>query len=286
MKLLIGLLAAAAAFAAEPKVIPLWPGVAPGSENLKYQEQEIIGGRTPDDRARRIHNVSRPTLTIYLPDAATANGTAVVVCPGGGFRLLSIDFEGTEVARYLNSAGVAAFVLKYRLIQTGDAGEKDPATMAERRKTIMPLTVADGQQAIRVVREHAKEWNIAPGRIGIMGFSAGGYVAAAVALQHDAASRPNFSAPIYGAMPEDVTPPADSAPLFLVHANDDPTVPVLTTTIRMYTAWKKAQLPAELHIYSAGGHGFGMLKKGLPSDNWIDRFRDWLGAQGLLKPLP
>jgi acetyl esterase/lipase len=281
MKPLFAIALAAAAFAAEPKVIPLWPGVAPGSEGWNYEETDTVG---PKDTIRRIGNVARPTLLAYLPDAAIANGTAVVVCPGGGFRILAIDHEGHDVARWLNSMGVAAFVLKYRVMRTGDSDEKDPAKMAERRKIAIPFAVADGQQAIRLVRSRAYEWGIARDRIGIMGFSAGGYVAAAVALQHDAGSRPDFAAPIYPAVPEDVTPPADAPPLFLVHADDDPTLAPLDHSVRLYAAWKKAKVPAELHIYSRGGHGFGMRKADLPSDTWTDRFRDWLKVQGLLKP--
>lgn len=278
MKALFAIVATATLFAAEPKVIPLWPGAAPGSESASYEETEVKGG----DSLRRIANVTRPTLTAYLPEGAR-NGTAVVICPGGGFRWLSIEHEGVDVAKYLNALGVSAFVLKYRVMRTGDAGEKDPPTMADRRKTSIPLAVADGQQAIKLVREHAAEWGVAPDRIGIIGFSAGGYVAAAAALQYTAATRPNFSAPIYPATPPDVTAPADAPPLFIVHADDDKTVQPLDHSMRLYAAWKKAQIPVEMHIYSRGGHGFGMRKKGLPVDSWPDRFRDWLNAQGLLK---
>jgi acetyl esterase/lipase len=281
MKLLAVMLLAASSFAAEPKTIPLWPGLPPGSENWNYEEKDTVG---PQDTTRRISNITHPTLTVYAPDTASANGTAVVVCPGGGFRYLSIENEGSSVAQWLNSIGVTAFVLKYRVMRTGDPEESDAAKMAERRKTVIPLAIADGQQAIRLVRSHAQEWHLAPERIGILGFSAGGYVAAAVALQHDAESRPSFVAPIYPGTPDDVTAPADAPPMFLVHADDDKTVAPVDHSIRLYQAWKKAGIPAELHIYSRGGHGFGMRKRGLPVDTWTDRFRDWLGVQGLLKP--
>jgi acetyl esterase/lipase len=281
MRLIAGILLAGAAFAAEPKVIPLYPGAAPGSETWSYAETDTVG---PQDTVRRIGNVTRPTLLAYLPDASSANGTAVIVCPGGGFRYLAFDYEGTDVAAWLNSMGVAAFVLKYRLARTGEEGEKDAAVMAERRKTVLPMAAADGRQAVRLVRSRAKEWGIAPDRIGIMGFSAGGYVAATVALEHDTESRPNFAAPIYGVIFSDVTAPADAPPLFLALADDDKTVPPVANSIRLYTAWKKAQIPAELHIYSKGGHGFGMRKTPLPVGTWTDRFREWLGDQGLLKP--
>ncbi|HXN51485.1 MAG TPA: alpha/beta hydrolase [Candidatus Acidoferrum sp.] len=269
-----------AALAAEPKVIPLWPAAAPGSESWDYPETDAIG---PHDNVRRVSNVTHPTLTVYFPDSSAATRTAIIICPGGGFRWLSIDNEGGDVARRLNSFGVTAIVLKYRVVRTGDVDEGGTAKMAERRKTVIPLAIADGQQAIRVVRAHATEWGIAPDRIGIIGFSAGGYVTAAVALQFDAKSRPSFAAPIYPGTPEDVTPAADAPPLFLVHADDDKTVSPMENSIRLYAAWKKAGLPAEMHIYAQGGHGFGMRKRGLPVDSWIERFRDWLAALGLLE---
>lgn len=281
MKLLVGILLAVMAWAADPQVIPIYQGAAPGSETWNYPETDTIG---PQDTVRRIGNVTHPTVLAYLPDAASANGTAVIVCPGGGFRYLALDYEGTNVAQWLNSLGVAAFVLKYRLTRVGDEGEKDTAVMAERRRTVLPMVVADGQQAVRVVRSRAKEWGIVPDRIGIIGFSAGGYVAAYVALQHDAGSRPNFAAPIYAYTTADVSAPADAPPLFLAAADDDKTLPPIDHTVQLYAAWKKAKIPAEMHIYARGGHGFGMRRSGLPVNTWMDRFRDWLGDQGLLKP--
>ena len=266
--------------AAEPKMIPLWPGAAPGSESWNYEETDRVG---PQDSTRRISNVSHPTLTVYVPESAAATGTAMIVCPGGGFRFLSIDNEGNAVARWLNSIGITAFVLKYRVMRTGDIDEADASKIAERRKQVIPLAIADGQQAIRLVRYRAAEWKIQPDRIGIMGFSAGGYVTAAVGLHHDQDSRPNFIAPIYPGTPDDVTAPADAPPMFLVHADDDQTVAAVDHSIRLYEAWKKDGISAEVHIYSRGGHGFGMRKRNLPIDTWTERLRDWLDVQGLLK---
>src|SRR5262249_8117446 len=154
---------------------------------------------------RRLTNVTRPTLSIYLPEASRTTGTGIVICPGGGFRWLSIDHEGGYVAEWLNFIGVTAFVLKCPVLRTGDCADSDTANRAERRKTRIPLAIADGQQAVRLVRAHAEEWGIARDRIGILGFSAGGYLAAAVALHHEADSRPNFAAPIYPGTPEEVT---------------------------------------------------------------------------------
>jgi acetyl esterase/lipase len=275
-KLLFLLFLAVPVFASEPKVISLWPGAAPGSENWNYEEV------VPQDASRPISNVTHPTLTAYIPDSATSTGTAVIICPGGGFRELWVSHEGTDLARWLNSIGVAAFILKYRVMRTGDSNANDPSKMAERRKIVIPLSIADAQQAIRLVRARASEWGIAKDRIGILGFSAGGHVAAAVTLHHDVDSRPNFAALIYPGTPEDVTPPADAPPIFLMHADDDKIVTPLDHSIRLYAAWKKLGIPAELHIYSAGGHGFGTRKTNLPVGTWTARFRDWLDVQDLL----
>jgi acetyl esterase/lipase len=271
----------------QPTVIPLWPHGAPGSENWTQQEQETI---IPPS-LRVVRNVAQPTLTAYLPSPSAANGTAAIVCPGGGFHFLSIDMEGTDVARWLNARGVAAFVLKYRLIRTGDdfpAGVwenlGDPDKMAGLMKPLRPLLTADGQQAIRLVREHASEWGISADRIGIMGFSAGGAVTVSVALERDASSRPDYAAAIYAGGRLDVPIPADAPPLFVLCASDDQMV-APSHSVRLYADWTAAGHPAELHIYSRGGHGFGMRKQGLPSDTWIERFGDWLQVQGLLEPL-
>lgn len=280
IKSLVPLFLLGVAFAAEPQTIQLWPGSPPGSEKWNYEETVAVG---PQDNLRRISNVTQPTLTAFLPLPESRNGTAIVICPGGGFRWLSIDNEGTTLAQWLNSIGVTAFVLKYRVMRTGDPEEKNPGVADARRSEVIPLAIADGQQAIRVVRSHAAEWRISKDRIGILGFSAGGYVAAAVALHHDADSRPNFVMPIYPGTPDDVTAPADAPPMFIVQADDDKTVPPPDHSIRLYDSWKKAGASAELHIYSRGGHGFGMRKKNMPVDTWTDRLRDWLNLQGLLK---
>ena|SRR6266851_4850786 len=148
-KLFFLTLLAAPVFASEPKVIPLWPGAAPGSESWNYEEG------VPQDASRPITNVTHPTLTAYFPDPSRATGTAVIICPGGGFRELWVSHEGADLAHWLNSIGVAAFILKYRVMRTGDTDANDPAKMAERRKTVIPLAIADGQQAVRLVRARA-----------------------------------------------------------------------------------------------------------------------------------
>jgi acetyl esterase/lipase len=292
MKNALLFLSACVLAAAQALIIPAWPGAAPGSEQWTQKEIEF----SDPHGLKMVRNVVRPTLTAFLPDKATANGTAVVVCPGGAFRILSWESEGTEVAQWLQQRGVAAFVLKYRLVDTGATPQEFQKSMAElgealRRKdakaidtpiNIRAIAAADGRQAVRVVRERAAEWGISPERIGIMGFSAGGMVTMSVALEHEPASRPNFAASIYGAAPEGVPVPADAGPIFVLAASDDPLIPA-SAGIRIYSDWKAAGHSAELHLYSKGGHGFGMQKKGLPSDHWIDRFGDWLGAEGLPK---
>ena len=264
--------------ATEPTIIQLYPGPAPGSESWDWPETE----QASTDGIRRIANVTRPVLMVYLPDRTKANGTGVIVSPGGAWRILAISHEGEDVARWLNAQGVAAFVLKYRVMRTGDEGEKNKEEAARRRKEAMAMCIADGLAAVKLVRSRADEWGVSRDRIGIMGFSAGGYLTAGVALQGGGESRPDFAAPIYPAVPEEVNPPAGAPPLFIVHADDDKTVPPIRTSMRLYTAWKQIGVPVEMHIYTSGGHGFGMRKKNLPVDGWTDRLKDWLGAQGLL----
>lgn len=270
---------AIAPLGAQQRVIPIWPGPPPGSESWSYDEGEYT---RQNDGVKRITNVTRPALMAYLPEPARATGTAMVICPGGAFRWLAIEKEGTELARWLNEAGVAAFVLKYRLARMGDERENDPAVMKERIAAVRPLAAADGLQAIRAVREHAAEWGIKPDRVGIIGFSAGGYVAASAALTHDSQSRPDFAALVYALAPEFWSAPADAPPALLVAADDDKSVPSQDNTVRLYLAWQKAGIPAEMHIYPRGGHGFGMKKNGAPSDTWTERLRDWLTERGLL----
>lgn len=267
-----------------PEVIPLWQEGAPGSEDWTYHEQESI---LPPN-LKVVRNVAQPTLTAYLPAPDIATGAAVIVCPGGAFHFLSIDMEGTAVARWLNARGIAAFVLKYRLAPTGDTFPSDVwEAMQDRDKLnriiapIIPLILVDGQQAIRLVRSRAAEWGIASDRIGIMGFSAGGTVTTNVALLHDESSQPNFAAPIYGALFAEVPVPADAPPLFLLCASDDEMA--VTNSLKLYAAWRAANHPVEMHIYAKGGHGFGMNQHSIAADTWIERFADWLNDIGISK---
>jgi acetyl esterase/lipase len=281
---------------AQQPVISLYPGVAPGSENAKQKEVSFVN----PDKQTRIRNVTQPTLTAYLPERGKANGTAIIVAPGGGFMHLAMEKEGSDMARWLQARGVAAFVLKYRLMDTGTEEEYRQRAAAMARATqpnstapatppapnparsqAVELAIADGAQAVRLVRQRAVEWGIAPDRIGLVGFSAGGMLTIGVVMKNDAESRPNFAAPIYGGATNGQTVAADAPPLFITVASDDPVAAV--SSAKLYLEWKATGRSAELHIYSQGGHGFGMIKRGLPVDGWVERFGEWLQIQGLLK---
>jgi len=269
---------AAPSFAAAPQVIALWSGVAPGSENWTYPEEQNLSQR---DKSLNFRNIVRPTLTIYQADPAIAVGTGVIVVPGGSFVNLGYGKEGEEVAQWLNSIGVTAFVLKYRLARTGDEVAKDAVQQNARVQATVPLAMDDVRQAIRIVRSRASEWGIGSNRIGIMGFSAGGYLAVCAASQYDGQSRPDFVAAIYAGSPPGLTVPADAPAMFLALAADDPYVP--RDSFGTYAAWNKAHIPVEMHVYAKGGHGFALRKAGLPVDSWNERLKDWMRSLGMLQ---
>jgi acetyl esterase/lipase len=271
---------------AQEKIIHLYNGPAPGSENWKQHEQE---SRTNLWQTRVVFNVTDPTLTVFQPSPGAANGTAVVICPGGAFFALSIDSEGGEVARWLNNKGVTCFVLKYRLVEcktddpTREVMERGP--LDDIVAPVVKLALADANTAIGYVRQHAGELGVNPERVGIIGFSAGGTVAVSAAMNYTAASRPNFAAPIYPAYNWAIKSkgvPADAPPAFILAASDDP-LGLAPQSVSIYQDWIAAGKSAELHLYSKGGHGFGMHQQHLPTDHWIERFADWLEVQGLLK---
>ena len=272
-----------------PQLVPtetihVWPDGLPDQGPWHGIGKEL--GRPRWENSPLVRNVSEPVLIPFLPEPSMAAGTGIVVCPGGGFHFLMIDKEGSQVARWLNERGVAAFVLKYRLVPTpddDDAFVEQASNLKQRRaqiEQVRPAAIADGLQALRIIRREAPRWGIERDRLGILGFSAGGAVAAGAATRYDRDSRPNFAAPIYGAW-EETTVPTDAPPLFVAAASDDPLVDA-DVSVRLYSAWKAAGCSAELHLYAQGGHGFGLLQQGLPSDHWIDRFWDWLEAQSLV----
>jgi acetyl esterase/lipase len=281
-------------------VLPLYTNSIPDSKPSQVREtSETSNGRTS------IANVVQPTLTVFVPDRAKANGTSVIICPGGGYARLAIDHEGYDVARRLNELGVTAFVLKYRL----------PNGQSQPDKSIAPLL--DAQQALRMVRQLAPKYNLNPERIGLMGFSAGGHLAATAGTHFaqpigdnpgPASVRPAFLVLLYpvisfsdslkhtgsrdnligaSAAPDQVRQysnelqvTAQTPPTFLVHAEDDNVVPVQNSLV-FYQSLRRHGVPTEMHLYPKGGHGFGLANT-TTKDQWIERLQNWMGANGWL----
>jgi acetyl esterase/lipase len=255
------------------QTVNLWPGVASGSEHWTQKEQNF---QAPYGTV--IIDVVTPTLTLYLPEKAKATGTGVVVAPGGACVALAYKLEGADVAQWLQARGIAAFLLKYRLQEKKGEGIPSDINFDEACK----YGIADGIQAVKLVREHASDWGVAPDKIGFLGFSAGAMVTSGVLLQEDEKSRPNFAAPIYGG-PFGVMPkiPAKLPPIFMAWAQDDGLV--REPIEKFYAALRAAGIKPEAHVYSAGGHGFGMKKQGTSSDHWIEEFYWWTLANGFGK---
>lgn len=272
---------------AQPKIIPLYDGPAPGSESWNWNEGENDNNLW---QTKVVYNVTKPTLTVFIPEADKANGTAVIIAPGGGFHALSINSEGLDVAKWLVQKGVTCFVLKYRLVHvlSNDPTAELSAKMGKKEfdddvNKVMPLCVADGRAAIAYVRKHAAEYKVDPNRIGIMGFSAGGTVASSTLFGYTRENRPDFAAPVYPFFPSAMigTVASDAPPIFIVTATDDG-LGLAPHSVDLYNKWLSTKHDAELHMYARGNHGFGMRKQNLPTDNWIERFYDWLSVQGLL----
>ncbi|HXU81655.1 MAG TPA: alpha/beta hydrolase [Polyangia bacterium] len=270
------LLAAATAPAA-PEEILLWPGGAPGSEG--QTAPEVV---TVTDGVRRITAVHKPSIAVYLPAKETATGAGVVVLPGGAHHHLAIDNEGHAVAKWLAEHGIAAFVLKYRLARAdGSIYKVDVHEMDDTRR------------ALRLVRSRAGKWNLDPARVGMMGFSAGGELVARAALAFDAGKRdakdpieresakPAFQVLMYpGGLKEEMAVPKDAPPAFLCAAYDDKGPS--RGAVMLFGKLREAGVTAELHVFSKGGHGFGMKDRPLPITTWPVRLRDWLQAEGFL----
>ena len=262
--------------------IPIWRS-APGSVALEVntttEKDKLIAGKP----LIRLGNVSSPTITLYAPTPANAPAPAVVVFPGGGYSILAIDLEGTEVCDWLNSAGIACVLLKYRVPDSGPYPKSAAA-------------LQDAQRAVGLVRQHAKEWNIDSTRVGVLGFSAGAHLAAALSTHYDKrlydpvdsadqlSCRPDFAVVVYpgylalaekGMTPNpDIQPTAQTPPSFIVQAEDDPVHVENATTY--FLELKKANVPAELHIYAEGGHGYGLRRTALPVTTWPDSVVTWL----------
>ncbi|QOY90176.1 alpha/beta hydrolase [Paludibaculum fermentans] len=291
MKLCCSLAVAMLCFASDapypmkgPSVL-LWPEGAPGSEGKTGAERWIEGG-TPD-RFHRVTDIHRPSITVYLPPAEKATGAAFVVCPGGGHRYLVVDLEGEFVANKLNEMGVAAFVLKSRLANAEGSTYKAEVE-----------SLADVQRALRVVRSRAQEWRVDAGRVGVMGFSAGGHLAALAENRFDAgkpesadavervSSRPDFAVLAYpGGISAATLTGKEIPPTFLFVNNDDR---LSAASGEYYLALQKAKVDAELHVFRRGGHGVGMTGRtvefeGMPEARWPELLRAWMEDLGFLK---
>ena len=282
--------------------IKLWPKGAPAGYEVTGPEVDttsppnnnLIAGKP----LIRLGNVSDPTLTLYAAKGQGSNGPAIVVFPGGGYRILAIDLEGTEVCDWLNRAGVTCILVKYRVpgadAKAGSSGPYPKSSAA----------LQDAQRAVGIVRAHASEWRIDPNRIGVLGFSAGGHLAAALSTHYDKrlydtidasdqqSCRPDFAVVVYpGYLADaehtmlgdlDLHPTEKTPPTFIVQAEDDP------VHIENSTAWflalKNAKVPAELHIYAEGGHGYGLRHTALPVTNWPKLVETWLHTIHILSP--
>jgi endo-1,4-beta-xylanase len=260
--------------------LKLWPNGAPGSEGVT--EQEVF---TPSDNPKfpkAFQVVHYPSIYAFLPPAGKANGMAIVVAPGGGHSQLVIDHEGWQIADWLNRHGIAAFVVKYRLARAKNS-----------KYTVEGDALADTHRALRMVRANAQEWGVDPARVGFMGFSAGGEMAALMETRFDKgndsspdpverqSSRPDFSVIVYpGFKPGEITVPKDAPPAFLVCADNDKSHVV--TTVNLYLDLQKQGISSEMHIYAAGGHGFGMRQTNLPAATWPDRLLAWMTDRKLL----
>lgn len=273
--------------AAEPLTLDVWPGQAPG-ERGDVGEEQFQPPSSKGKPVQRLTNVTKPTITIYRPEKAPDTGAAVLICPGGGYSILAWDLEGTEVAQWLNSIGVTGIVLKYRVPRRKD-----------REKHDAPLQ--DAQRAMSLVRKHADAWGIDSKRIGILGFSAGGHLSASTATNFDKrhydavddtdanSCRPDFAILVYPAyliegdtLAPEIRVTAETPQTFFAHASDDGISS--ENSIAMYLALKKAQVPAELHVYASGGHGFGLRPSDHPASTWPQRCEQWMRSRGLLNP--
>jgi acetyl esterase/lipase len=293
---LLLLLPCATKAAEEPLVVPIWPGTVPGDEGNIGPERVRAPSEAPTKDAKWI---TKPTVAIFRPARDKNVGTAVIICPGGGYWNLAWDLEGEEVAAWLNTIGVTGFVLKYRVPRRAGQPERLPA----------PGPLLDAQRTVSLVRSRAAEWGIDTNRIGILGFSAGGHLAVATATHFDERShepideidkiscRPDFAVAVYPGYFIEQQPagvesnksvlapymriPKTTPPIFLVHASDDPVAGSENSAL-MYLALKRAHVPAELHIYAKSGHGFGVRKSSLACSTWTERCATWLKDLGLL----
>ncbi len=267
--------------------IKLYAGKAPGSETWNWSEQKAAN--TPGNAL--LYNIVEPEILVYPAPKEKANGTAIMVAPGGAFHIISIENEGINVAKWLNDRGITAFVLKYRLVKmlTDNPFKELMSLMGDFKKLdsinapVVEMAKNDGIEAMKYVRSHATQLNIDPNKIGFMGFSAGGTVTMSVMLSAPQDLKPNFIAPIYlykNAVVGNLMP-TKTTPIFVAVASDDQ-LGLMPHSIKLYQEWNAAKHPAELHVYEKGGHGFGIIKHNTSSDQWAADFENWLKVKGFL----
>lgn len=287
LPLLLSLLSSAAFAANEiPAEIHLWPNGAPGFESRANEKETVTIRVEPDISFPVVANIQNPSITPFLPPAGTTPTAAVIIAPGGAHRFLTIDREGYDVGKFLSAHGIAAFVLKYRLARETNSVYR-----------IDVEALQDAQRAIRLIRSRAKEWNINTNAVGILGFSAGGEVTYLAAMHYDngltnaadavdlISSRPDFQALIYPGTSGNITVNSNSPPAFLCCASDDR--PDISQGLpEVYLKFKQAHVPVELHIYTKGGHGFGIRDRPLAVSSWQFRFYDWLNDMGFAEKTP
>jgi len=271
---------------AQQKVIPLYKGTSPGSETWNWTEGETY--KNPLN-TKIVYNVTQPTLIAYLPDPAVVNGSAVIICLGGGFHVLLIDSIGTKLANELTKKGITVFILKYRLAQsfTDDPWQeitnlmKDSLKFTQKIAPVIKLAGDDLNASIAYVLQHADEFKVDKKRFGVMGLSAGGALAANLAYNYTPETRPAFVAALYTrtSSVRRTSIQQDAPPLFIAAATDDSTTSV-SNSVSLYNDWMNSKHSAELHLYTKGGHGL----RGFPSESWIIRFEEWLDVLGFLKP--
>jgi dienelactone hydrolase len=282
--------------------IPLWPEEPPRSLTGVGPETSYVAPKGVAAGTTMLRNVSEPTLTVFAPEPGAANGCGVVVCPGGGWRILAWEHEGVDMAAWFASRGFTAFLLKYRVAATPPEpaafqaamaavesqlsaplpAAKSPRAMSQivRDETLTfarEIAADDGRRALAIARQRASGLGVDPDRIGVIGFSAGAFLVTDVAMDPQGPP-PAFLAAIYGGETRERPVPADAPPLFTVIAHDDRLL--FRMVEGLYRDWTDADRSAELHIFARGAHGFGMVRQGLPSDRWIDLLGDWLADRG------
>jgi sugar phosphate isomerase/epimerase len=274
--------------AQQPQVVYLWPQGAATLQGANEKETTVPPNAKPGERINSIRNVHNPSIEVHLAPPGKATGASIIVAPGGGHEQLVWGSEGTDIAEWLNGLGVNAFILKYRLARTPNY-----------HYTVEGEALKDTQRAIRIVRSRAKEWGVNPGRVGILGFSAGGALAALADIRFDAGNledpdpierescRPDYAGLVYaGWAPMDITAPANAAPAFLTSAGCDDQFHA-KQTVDFYNSLFKVNVPADLHIYAHGGHGGGIRSRnGIPFGTWPRRFEEWLTDLGMLNQQP